>query len=653
MRILIANRGEIAVRIIHTAERLGYETVAAFADPDRAAPHVRLATFSTRLGPAELAESYLSTKALLEAAERTGATAVHPGYGFLSESADAARAITDAGLVWIGPSPQVIDRMGSKIEARRIASRAGLAIIPGFDASQDDLELASAAEGLGFPVLIKASAGGGGKGIRIASSPTDFPAALEEARKEAARAFGDDAVIVERYIARPRHIEVQVVGDHFGNVIDLGTRECSVQRRYQKLLEEAPAPNLHQDNENRLCSAATALARSIGYDSVGTVEFVLDDDTGEAFFLEMNTRLQVEHPVTEAVTGLDLVELQLRIAAGETAPFPLRAPAIKGHAFEARINAEDPFRDFMPQSGTVSSLRVPAGVRWDGGIEVGTEVTPRYDALLGKLIAHGPDRETARRNLLAAIDLLLIGGLRTNTGLHHWLLTQRPLRAARITTRFLDEAGPLCPPDAEDASTLAAAAWLAVRDHVGQGADVWHRLGRRRLTPHSSPSPVFLEDLDGELTEVLVAREQGGYGLLDGRNLHDAHVGSGSMTWTEDAVTHRCPADVDVAARIVSVARFGVTHSFRVRSRVEHWGASMAPPPPVQSLTSPFPAVVAEVHVAAGEQVAAGQVLVVIEAMKMLHSLVAKGPAVVAAVWAGVGSQVASGEELIAFVEAE
>jgi acetyl/propionyl-CoA carboxylase alpha subunit len=653
MRILIANRGEIAARIIRTAQRLGYETVAAFADPDRAAPYVRLATFSTRLGPGELAESYLSTKAVLEAADRTGATAVHPGYGFLSERAEAARAVTDAGLTWIGPRADVIERMGSKIQARKIAAQTGLATIPGFDASQDDGELATAAESLGFPVLIKASSGGGGKGIRVARSAAEFPSALAQARSEAARSFGDDAVIVERYITRPRHIEVQVVGDAFGNVIDLGTRECSVQRRYQKLLEEAPAPNLSQDNEKRLRSAATDLAAAIGYDSIGTVEFVLDDDTGEAFFLEMNTRLQVEHPVTEAVTGLDLVELQIRIAAGECAPFPSSATAIQGHAFEARINAEDPFDGFIPQAGTVWSLRLPPGIRWDGGIAVGSDVTPHYDALLGKLIAHGPDRETARRNLLSATEQLLIGGLRTNTGLHRWLLVQPALRAGRITTRFLDEVGPLPPPDSRDPALLAATAWLAAREARGQGADVWHRLGRRRFTPHESPRPVFLEDLDGVVTEVFIAGKPGVYGLSGDRTLRDVHVSSGSMIWTEDGVTCRCPADVDPASRRVSVARLGVTHTFRIRSRAEHWGTSKPPPVPVHSIASPFPAIVAEVRVAPGERVNAGQVVVVIEAMKMLHSLVAAGPAVVAAVRAGVGSQVDSGEELIAFMEVE
>jgi acetyl/propionyl-CoA carboxylase alpha subunit len=328
---------------------------------------------------------------------------VHPGYGFLAERADAARAVVDAGLIWIGPRPEAIERMGSKIEARRLAGLAGVPVIPGFDASQDDTALADAAQEIGFPVLVKASAGGGGKGIRLATGPRVLRAALSEARAEAARAFGDDQLIVERYITRPRHIEVQVVGDLHGNVADLGTRECSVQRRYQKLLEEAPAPNLEPDTEANIRAAAVALAKAIEYDSIGTVEFVVDDDTGEAFFLEMNTRLQVEHPVTEAVTGLDLVELQVRVAGGEESPFPIHGPPISGHAFEARINAEDPFCDFSPQSGTVSALDVPADVRWDSGIEVGSVVTPRYDSLLGKLIVHGPDRDTARRRLLSSI----------------------------------------------------------------------------------------------------------------------------------------------------------------------------------------------------------------------------------------------------------
>ena len=409
MRILIANRGEIARRIQRTAHGLGHETVAVFADPDRDAPHVREATLAVRIGPADLAASYLSIERIVDAAKRSGATAVHPGYGFLAENPAFARAIEASGIVWIGPHAKAIERMGSKIEARRLAAAAGVATIPGFDASQDPADLAKAAAEIGYPVLIKASAGGGGKGIRIVHEASAFPAALAEARAESKRAFGDDAVIVERYVQRPRHVEVQVLGDRHGNVVELGTRECSVQRRYQKLLEEAPAPNLPAATRAGLRDAAAELARSIAYDSAGTVEFVVDDENGDYFFLEMNTRLQVEHPVTEAVTGLDLVELQIRSAAGEP-PFGQADVVLAGHAFEARINAEDASADFAPQIGRVTHLHVPHGVRFESGIELGSEVTPWYDPMVAKLVVAGPDRAAARAKLAAALDGLLIGG---------------------------------------------------------------------------------------------------------------------------------------------------------------------------------------------------------------------------------------------------
>ncbi|MFQ5558615.1 MAG: acetyl/propionyl/methylcrotonyl-CoA carboxylase subunit alpha, partial [Acidimicrobiales bacterium] len=379
MRILVANRGEIARRIIRTAHRLGHETVAAHADPDASAPFVAEATRAVRLGPADLGESYLSSEALLEAASRTGATAVHPGYGFLSENAAFARAVESAGLVWIGPHPGAIELMGSKIEARRRAAEAGVPTIAGFDSSQDPTELVAAAERIGYPVLVKASAGGGGKGIRVARAPSELRTALAEAAAESMRSFGDDAVIVERLVEQPRHVEVQVVGDRHGGVIELGTRECSLQRRYQKLLEEAPAPNLADATRRGLRESAVALARSIGYDSAGTVEFIVDAESGEHFFLEMNTRLQVEHPVTEAVTGVDLVELMIRAAAGEPVASTGEPVTLRGHAFEVRINAEDPEAGFVPRTGTVSHLVVPDGVRWDSGIEIGTTVTPFYD----------------------------------------------------------------------------------------------------------------------------------------------------------------------------------------------------------------------------------------------------------------------------------
>ena len=435
MRILIANRGEIARRVIRTAKRLGHETVAVYADPDTTAPFVADADHAVRIGPASLAESYLSSDQLLAACADTGADAVHPGYGFLSENADFARAVLDAGLVWIGPKPNAIATMGSKIEARRLAAEARVPIIPGFSDSQEPDDLAAAAERIGYPVLVKAAAGGGGKGIRIAETPAHFAHALSEAVTEATRSFGDGRVIVERYITRPRHVEVQVVGDKHGTVIELGTRECSVQRRYQKLVEEAPAPNLPDSTETGLRTAALRLAESIGYDSTGTVEFVVDDETGDYFFLEMNTRLQVEHPVTEAITGLDLVELQIRAATSLPLGVAQDSVAFTGHAIEVRINAEDATNDFAPQIGQVTVLDVPDSVRWDAAIELGSTITPHYDPMIAKLIVYAATREAAIARLRDGLDQLLIGGVVTNGGFHRWLVDRPEFPRASSTRR--------------------------------------------------------------------------------------------------------------------------------------------------------------------------------------------------------------------------
>ncbi len=620
MRILIANRGEIARRILRTATRLGHETVAAWADPDRDAPFVREATHATRLGPAALAESYLSVDALLAAAERSGATAVHPGYGFLSESADFARAVEAAGLVWVGPHPDAIARMGSKIEARRLADEAGVPTIPGYDASQAPDDLAEAAERIGFPVLVKAAAGGGGKGIRIVRDAPALPGAIEEAKQEAARSFGDDALIVERYVEHARHVEVQIVGDRHGNVVDLGTRDCSVQRRYQKLLEEAPAPNLPPDTEAGLRDSARALAAAIGYDSTGTVEYVVDARSGEFFFLEMNTRLQVEHPVTEAITGLDLVELQLAVAAGE--PLPLRQQDVRfrGHAFEARINAEDPRMEFAPRTGRVTLLRVPEGegLRWESGVEAGSEITPHYDAMVAKLVVAGADRDAARTRLASALDALIVGGVVTNAGFHRWLVAQDDVRAGTMTTRFLEDHVYAPAHGVAEAAASAARAWSR-RDAA---TDPWSGLGAFRVVAHAPSLPLFLRDLDGTVHEI--APEPGPAPAVAA---HDGAAG-------------------------VCVNLGGETFSFEVLTRSEHWGAaaSVAGAGDADAVRAPFPAVVAETPVAAGDTVAAGDVVVVIEAMKMLHSLRAREAGAVAEVPVAVGDSVESGAVLVRFV---
>ncbi len=620
MRILIANRGEIARRVIRTAHHLGHETVAVFAEPDRDAPFVADATVSVCIGPADLAQSYLSVERILDAAASTEATAVHPGYGFLSENTAFARAVADAGLMWIGPHPEAVERMGSKIEARRIAADAGVPIIPGFDESQDPADLAAAAERIGFPVLVKAAAGGGGKGIRIVHEASAFAEALGEAMSEAQRSFGDSAMIVERYIQRPRHVEVQVIGDQHGNVIDLGTRECSVQRRYQKLLEEAPAPNLPDATRNGLRSSATELARTMAYDSAGTVEFIVDDETGDYFFLEMNTRLQVEHPVTELVTGLDLVELMIRSASGEPLPLGQADVVVSGHAIEARINAEDPAAGFFPQTGTVTHLVVPDGVRWDSGVVEGSVVSPHYDAMLAKLIVSATDRDTALARLRRALDGLLIGGVVTNVGFHRWLVDQEPVIAGRVTTRFLDDTDVPTDLDVATAADHAARRW---REHVRAGAadGPWSSLPTFSVTPHDMNRELHLEHQSGEVFSVVAAES--------GRRVVSRVVG-----------------------RTVAVNIDGYSHTFRVLGRTEHWAPSADEGHGhAGAIVSPFPAVVTETPVAPGDHVHGGDVVVVVEAMKMLHSLRALGPGVVAEVRVKLGDQTQTNQVLVTFEE--
>ncbi len=627
MRILIANRGEIARRIIRTAHRLGHETVAVFAEPDADAPYVSEATTAVAVGPASLADSYLSIERMLSAALSSGATAVHPGYGFLAENAVFAQTCIDQGLIWIGPNPGAIASMGSKIEARAIAEKAGVPTIPGWSGSQTPSELAQAAAQIGYPILVKASAGGGGKGIRIAETADGFASALSEASAEAQHAFGDGSVIVERYVQRPRHIEVQIVGDKHGAVAELGTRECSVQRRYQKLLEEAPAPNLDPETRRAIRESAKSLAKAMGYDSAGTVEFIVDDETGEYFFLEVNTRLQVEHPVTEMITGVDLVELMIRVANGERLPLDAAQLRFTGHAIEARIVAEDTTNGFAPQIGSVHQLVVPSDVRWDAAIEAGSEISPHYDSMIAKLIVHGATREEALTKMRRALDQLIIDGVATTAGFHRWLLDQQPVIDGRVTTRFLDE-NPIAIPTETDATTAlasAAIAWAHALDRQSSGSSPW--LGSSfSLTPHHMKRNLGLVSADGELHEVTLTD----YDLVG---------------------TTLSPTVTDTAKRRVAVNHRGYTYSYSVPSRIERWAPKTADRKGSgDAIVAPFPAVVSDVPVSPGDEVVGDQVLVVIEAMKMLHSLRSSGTATIAEVRVAPGDQIATGEVLITFV---
>jgi acetyl-CoA carboxylase biotin carboxylase subunit len=439
-KVLIANRGEIAVRVIRACREMGVRSVAVYSEADRRAPHVLEADEAYLIGPPPSAQSYLLGEVIVQTAIDCGAEAVHPGYGFLAERASFARTVEDAGLVFIGPAPETIDAMGDKTEARKRMEAAGVPIVPGLvDAIRDPEELVEAAEGIGYPVLLKAAAGGGGKGMRVVEDPEDLVRSFEAAAREALAAFGDESVYIEKYLDSPRHIEIQILGDGRGKVIHLGERECSIQRRHQKLVEEAPSPVCTPALREAMGSAAVRAGEAVDYRGAGTVEFLFKD--GEFYFLEMNTRLQVEHPVTELVHGIDLVHWQLRIAAGEPLTRAQEDLRVEGHAIECRITSEDPFNGFLPSTGVVGHLDIPAGpgVRWDGGIAPGFEVGLHYDPLLGKLIVHAPDREAAIRRMGRALRELAISGLETSVPFHRRVMEEPDFRRGDLSIRYLEE----------------------------------------------------------------------------------------------------------------------------------------------------------------------------------------------------------------------
>ncbi len=463
--LLIANRGEIAVRVVRAARELGIRTVAVYSEPDRCAPHVLAADAAFPIGPAPSAESYLRIDRLLDVARRSGADAIHPGYGFLSERAPFARAVAEAGLVFVGPTADTIAAMGDKTEARRRMQAAGVPIVPGLtEPLTDPDEAAEAARELGFPVLLKAVAGGGGKGMRVVESPDELPKAFSAAQREALGAFGDGAVYLERFLTRPRHVEIQILGDGHGNVVHLGERECSIQRRHQKLVEEAPSVVLDDRTRQEMGGTAVRAARAVDYVGAGTVEFLYED--GEFFFLEMNTRLQVEHPVTELVTGLDLVAWQLRVASGEALSFTQDDVTFTGHAIECRITSEDPLNGFLPSGGKITHLQVPAGpgVRWDGGIQEGFEVSLHYDPLLAKLVVHAPGREAAIARMARALDELVVGGVETSAPLHRRIMDEPDFRAGSLSIRYLEEHSEILDGDVPEDQLLAAALAAALME---------------------------------------------------------------------------------------------------------------------------------------------------------------------------------------------
>ncbi|MEU0532850.1 acetyl/propionyl/methylcrotonyl-CoA carboxylase subunit alpha [Amycolatopsis tolypomycina] len=647
--VLVANRGEIAVRVIRTLRALGIRAVAVYSDADADARHVREAHTAVRIGPAEAARSYLNIPAIVDAAVSSGAQAVHPGYGFLAENAEFARACEEAGLVFIGPPVAAIDAMGDKIRAKATVSAAGVPVVPG--ASDVDIpsgDFASAASKVGYPLLLKPSAGGGGKGMRLVKGPEELDAAIESARREARGSFGDDTLLLERFVTTPRHIEIQVLADTHGNVIHLGERECSLQRRHQKIIEEAPSVLLDPATREKMGSAAAEAARSVGYVGAGTVEFIMSaHDPDEFFFMEMNTRLQVEHPVTELVTGLDLVEWQVRVAAGEHLTVTQDDVVLTGHAVEARVYAEDPSRGFIPTGGTVLAVHEPAGdgVRVDSWMTPGAVVGSNYDPMLAKVIAWGPDRAAALHRLdLALADTALLG-IGTNTAFLRGLLADADVRAGRLDTELVDRrlsalvssdvpaeffvaaavdrflelqpSGPVVDPwDVPDGWRMGGSGGVTFRLKSGAARAVVRVQG----TP--SAATVFVDDA----APVQVSARR------DGDVLEIRHAGG----------FHRyrqaCGPD-----RTVWLARDGLSfpfgdQEFVLSSRGEAAGAG--------PVTSPMPGTVLVVKVAAGDVVKAGTPLLVVEAMKMEHTVTAPIDGVVSELPVRAGQQVALDETL-------
>ncbi|MET9874421.1 biotin carboxylase N-terminal domain-containing protein [Actinacidiphila glaucinigra] len=649
--VLVANRGEIAVRVIRTLRRLGIRSVAVFSDADAGARHVREADTAVRIGPAAATESYLSIERLLEAAARTGARAVHPGYGFLAENAAFARACADAGLAFIGPPARAIELMGDKIRAKETVREAGVPVVPGSSGSGlTDGQLTAAALEIGTPVLLKPSAGGGGKGMRLVRDTALLAEEIAAARREARGSFGDDTLLVERWIDRPRHIEIQVLADGHGNVVHLGERECSLQRRHQKVIEEAPSVLLDEATRAAMGAAAVQAALSCGYVGAGTVEFIVPGADPSAYcFMEMNTRLQVEHPVTELVTGLDLVEWQLRIAAGERLSFGQEEVALTGHAVEARICAEVPSRNFLPSAGTVLALDEPAGegVRVDSGLSAGSEIGTSYDPMLAKVIAYGPDRPTALRRLRAALAGTTVLGLETNTGFLRRLLAHPDVVSGEMDTGLIDRELAGLVPSEVPAEVYAAAALLrqsALEPAAGGWTDPFSVPSGWRLGGEPAWTDHWLRVSGADAVRVRTR------GPAD-----DAEVRVG------DGAPLRARLQPQTGQRI-TVEWDGVTHAF---DHAGDWlgrdgdGWHLQPYDPVEAalrggagaggvdtLAAPMPGTVTVVKVAKGDEVTAGQSLLVVEAMKMEHVITAPHDGTVTEIDVTPGSTVAMDQVL-------
>ena len=657
-KILIANRGEIACRVIRTAQRMGIATVAVYSDADAEALHVRMADEAVPIGPAPSVESYLKIERIVEACRMTGAEAVHPGYGFLSENAPFATALATAGVAFIGPGPEAIAAMGDKIQSKKLARDAGVSSVPGHLAVIPDADSAvKVARDIGYPVMIKASAGGGGKGMRIAASDEETREGFGSAASEAKSSFADDRIFIEKYIEEPRHIEIQVLGDTFGNLVYLGERECSIQRRHQKVIEEAPSPLLDNDTRKAMGRQAVALACAVGYRSAGTVEFIVDRDRN-FYFLEMNTRLQVEHPVTELVTGLDLVELMIRVAAGEPLPFTQKDVRLEGWAIEARIYAEDPSRNFLPSTGRLIRYRPPAGagLRLDTGVFEGAEISVYYDPMIAKLVASGPDRDTAIERLRGALDNFYVAGVQHNIAFLAAVAAKPRFRAGALSTDFIAEEfrGGFAPPSGfvEPDRVIVLAAALA------------HRRIRERETA-----------IDGKLAGAGIEIAERSVVLLDGRSYPVAVQPEGGTYRVEIeeesylAATEWQPGQVLLHARVDEhVATVQIERQAGAAFRLVHGGvirrAQVLPPRAAELLAlmpekqpsdtsrlllSPMPGLLSSVAVSLGQEVKAGEPLAVVEAMKMENILRAERDGRVARIRANPGDSLAVDQVILEF----
>jgi 3-methylcrotonyl-CoA carboxylase alpha subunit len=668
-KILIANRGEIACRVIKTARRLGIKTVAVYSDADRTARHVALADEAVHIGGSPARESYLVADKIIAAARQTGAEAIHPGYGFLSENAGFAEACAKAGLVFIGPPPAAIRAMGSKSEAKKIMEKARVPLVPGYHGDDQAPELlAREAARIGFPVLIKASAGGGGKGMRVVESADKFADALAGAKREAKASFADDHVLVEKYLTRPRHIEIQVFADSQGGCLYLFERDCSIQRRHQKVIEEAPAPAMDPARRKAMGEAAVAAARAIGYQGAGTVEFIADQ-AGTFFFMEMNTRLQVEHPVTEAITGQDLVEWQLVVAAGGRMPLAQDELRIDGHAVEVRLYAEDPNRNFLPSTGTLVHLRLPAEgphVRVDTGVRQGDTVTPFYDPMIAKVIVHDRDRASAMRRMAALMGETEVVGVTTNAALLKALCSHPAFVGGEIDTGFIERhrdelfAQPAAAGDRIFAiATLARLVeWQEAAEAAARASgdpwSPWNAQGSFRLLDEGHDA-VHWKDGDREATVIAHRRRDGGIGLeLPGGPLEASvqraadgrlqiRLGDDTLTATvvrrptADGVDYTVFAD-GASRRLRLVDPLDVT-------QYEAAGTAEA------AVRAPLPGKIIDLRVKPGDTVSKGQPLLVLEAMKMEHTLAAPADGTVKSVRYAVGEQVPEGAELVEFEE--